>query len=392
MDAGEAVFKFLESVGSQADAQFYLKQFRSAERERFAALTVDAPTLDSLGPVAVDLQFLQALELTPIVVPALHVGATLRHCELLRKRLLAEGVDSAVFTDMEQIAPIVAAARSGRIPIVRLRGDSEVARVRRLGDLLSALGTGKLIHLREDGGLRAHGKRLSFVNLTTEREALLKGGGLDPRARALIEHAQQLVERVPQRLLIAVASPINLLRELFTAKGAGTLLRSGARIERHTSYAALDLPRLERLITESFAKPLHPGFFERPIAAAYLESDYRGVALIADSPFGSYLTKFAVTREARGEGIGRDLWQAFIDSTPRLLWRARPDNPITAWYEQQADGRFRCGDWVVYLRGIEPERIAEAIRFALEQPPDFAPTVEPTVNQGVSPSDRAVPG
>lgn len=384
MEPAEAVLKFLSSVGSQADAEFYLQQFRSAERERFAVLTVDAPTLDSLGPVAVDLQFLQTLELTPTVVPATHVGATLRHCELLRKRLLAEGVESVVLTDTDTVTPIVEATRAGRIPIVRLRGDSETARVKRLGELLSMLGTQKLIHLREHGGLRARGKRLSLVNLTTEREAILKAGGLDPRDRAIIEQSQQLVERVPHRLLIAVASPINLLRELFTAKGAGTLLRSGARIERHAGYSGIDLPRMERLISESFGRPLHPSFVKRPIATAYLESDYRGVALIADSPFGSYLSKFAVTREARGEGIGRDLWQAFVDSTPRLLWRARPDNPITPWYEKQADGRFRYDGWVVYLRGIEPARIADAIGFALEQPRDLVPEL--------SPADTSAPG
>ena len=90
-----------------------------------------------------------------------------------------------------------------------------------------------------------------------------------------------------------------------------------------------------------------------------------------DTPLGSYLSKFAVTREAQGEGIGQDLMSQLVADHPALFWRARPENPVRAWYERSCQGRYAAGRFVVYFRGIEPARIADAIGFALSQPDDF---------------------
>jgi acetylglutamate synthase len=54
-----------------------------------------------------------------------------------------------------------------------------------------------------------------------------------------------------------------------------------------------------------------------------------------------------------------------------LFWRARPDNAVRSWYERTCQGRYASGPWIVYFRGLPPERVPEAIRFALEQPNDF---------------------
>jgi acetylglutamate kinase len=162
-----------------------------------------------------------------------------------------------------------------------------------------------------------------------------------------------------------------LLRELFTVKGAGTLLRKGVRIERHLDHRSLDRPRLLALLASSFGKPPAPSVLERPLRALYLEEAYRGAALVADSPLGPYLSKFAVTREAQGEGIGQDLWNALSADCPSLFWRARRDNPIRAWYERQCDGRYDSGPWTVYVRGLPHAQLPAAVDFALAQPVDF---------------------
>ena len=78
-----------------------------------------------------------------------------------------------------------------------------------------------------------------------------------------------------------------------------------------------------------------------------------------------------MTRQAQGEGIGRDLWQAMTSEHRTLFWRARKDNPIRSWYEQQCDGRMLSGGWIVYTIGVPPEKFADVIAFALAQPQDF---------------------
>ena len=48
-----------------------------------------------------------------------------------------------------------------------------------------------------------------------------------------------------------------------------------------------------------------------------------GVAVVQDSPVAPYLTKFAVERQAQGEGIGGELWSMLIRDFPRFFWRSR---------------------------------------------------------------------
>ena len=170
---------------------------------------------------------------------------------------------------------------------------------------------------------------------------------------------------------MSIASPLNLLHELFTVKGAGTLLRRGARITRHDGYAGVDVERLHGLLISSFGKRVDDRFFDRPLRHVYVDEDYRGAALVLDTPLGGYLSKFAVTREAQGEGIGQDLWGALSADYAALIWRARSGNAIRAWYERKCQGRFSADPWTVYFRGLAPTEIAAAIELALRQPIDF---------------------
>jgi acetylglutamate kinase len=129
--------------------------------------------------------------------------------------------------------------------------------------------------------------------------------------------------------------------------------------------------RLGALIASSFGRAPKGELFERPVSRIYLEEGYRGAALVIDTALGGYLTKFAVDREAQGEGMGRDLWEHLIVDYPTLFWRARPDNPINTWYARQADGLHRVGGWHLFWKGLSTQRIPEAIAFALAQPVDL---------------------
>ena len=182
---------------------------------------------------------------------------------------------------------------------------------------------------RRSGLQPAGGRVVSIVDLA-------EIDGLSPRLsasqRQLLRQAGRLVELVPEPLTVAITSPLDLLRELFTVKGAGTLVRRGSRIARHDAWSDVDQPRLQALIEDAFGRRLVPGFAERPARKIYVAGDYRGAAVVADTSLAPYLSKFAVTTVARGEGVGRDLWQAVSADHPKLFWRSRADNPITSWY------------------------------------------------------------
>ena len=97
--------------------------------------------------------------------------------------------------------------------------------------------------------------------------------------------------------------------------------------------------------------------------------------MVTRTPLGPYLSKFAVTMEARGEGVGGDLWRAMKNDYQSLFWRSRTSNPITAWYREQSDGWHKVNidgvGWAVLWRGFEPRLIPDLIEYCQNTPPDF---------------------
>jgi GNAT superfamily N-acetyltransferase len=313
------------------------------------------------------------------------------------------------------------ALRSGAIPVVPLGLGAHASRRSRFElahYLVVGLRSRKLIHLRRRGGLQLRGKPLPLVNLSKDTAALLKRAdpvqrvappqravatqrtiptqrpgpiphtaptqhaaqtprtpatqGLSRSQRLLLRAARHLVLHQAQHACtVALASPLDLLRELFTVKGSGTLMRAGAQVGCLHSYAALSRPRLQGLLESAFSQRLDPQFFSQPASRIYLDSAYRGAAVVMETPLGTYLSKFAVDREAQGEGIGSDLWEAVVQAHPTLFWRSRRDNPINAWYVRQCDGLQRSGRWTVFWRGFAPHILADAIAFAQAAPADF---------------------
>jgi acetylglutamate kinase len=387
------VLTFLESVGRRSEAEFYLRMFHGLPKESFAIIVPGGPVVRSaLGSIVEQLRFLADLGLYATVVLGLFdpdSGAT--SSEKLVKRLPAASLAPSPHEMSE--AGLVEAVREElrreRIPVLHFRkveGESLEQRLAQLGELARLLDTRKLALLRRRGGFRPLASkradaqltkvdgRISIINLTADRDRI-PPGSLSKRDTELLVSSDRLIQLAePSQLLISITSPLNLLKELFTVKGAGTLIKRGSAVERHTSYASLDMPRLKQLLEASFGKELLPSFFELPPLAVYLDASYRGAAIVHDAYPAPYLSKFAVQPEAQGEGIGRDIWEVLMRHHRELYWRSRGDNPIASWYLSMCDGMVRRPEWHVYFRGIPVDLIPEAVTQAEARGRDFGPS------------------
>jgi len=381
LDPAAVVLRFLESVGRPAEARFYLDLFRARPREQFAVISIDANVVrDATDAVVFDLRFLAALELFPSVAVGLfQPSEATAHARRLHRRLAAVGVESEILAahDESVADDVVEAVRRGAVPVVAfapVEGQGPADRFDLLRRLLARLRTRKLIFLHRPGGLHQGGELVPLVNLTTDVPALVAGRQLSGKETLLVNEVRRLVEAVaPQPLVAAITSPLVLLRELFTVKGAGTLLRRGATIVRHDGWAGVDQAKVAELIAASFGRGAVPEFFARPVARVYREEGWRGAAILTDTPLGAYLTKFVVSPEAQGEGMARDLWDAVAADTPVVFWRARAGNPIHDWYERLCDGLEKVPPWTIYWKGLPAGRIPEAIELVLAQPVDIPP-------------------
>ena len=246
----EIVQRFLESVGAKADIDLYLRLHRAQRKESFAMLAPNAQIVKSaLDPLHFDLRILAGLGLLPVVVlgllepkdadaqatrvsdwlleddvPCDVVRATARRDASRaddgrrdpRHRRARRDPAGVAGGDQGADAPRRASACSRRWP----------PRSRRARSCSSAGGRA----WRPNGG-----PILPVVSLATDTQRLLAPGAL-PRGQAmLLRQVKQVVESVPQRLSVTVVNPLQLLRELFTVNGAGTLIRRGSRIDVHTT-------------------------------------------------------------------------------------------------------------------------------------------------------------
>jgi acetylglutamate kinase len=379
-EQAETVLRFLESVGRRAEAEFYVQLFRAGPKEQFGAIFVDASVArHATEAVVLHLKFLAGLGLAPLtVLGAFEPGDASDHAARIVRRLERQGIAAALVPagDVAAMsAEVVRLCRAAVLPVLALTtadGETVDARFATLGAVLAAIASRKLIVLHRRGGLQQNGALLPLVNLSADVPSLLASRELTRKERAIVAQAARLVASSPaSRLAVTITSPLNLLRELFTVKGAGTLLRRGAAILRFDGYAGVDLARLRALVVSSFGREPVADFFERPVLRVYVEEQYRGCAILTDSPHGPYLTKFATDREARGEGIARDLWDAFSADFGSVYWRARSANPINEWYTRLADGIVKTPEWWVFWKGLDLARVPELVGWALARPIDL---------------------
>jgi hypothetical protein len=385
----QIITRFLESVGQKADVELYLKLFRSQKKESFAVICASARIVQTaLDPFHFDLRILAGLGLTPVVLVGLYEPDDADHqAERIHEWLLEDKVRAQIVPLPPVLSPplievIRETVHMNTIPLLSLESLREApldARFALLRTLVSGLETRKVVFLSSSAGLEREGSPpISTVNLHTDYERLMASGALTPQRASLLRHGKEILDQTPQRMTATIVNPMHLLRELFTINGAGTLIRNGARIESHRDASTLDCTRLRTLIESAFARTLVSDFFERAIERIYVDENYLGAAVLSRTPVGIYLTKFAVDRQAQGEGIGGDLWAVMVRDYPQFFWRARPANPISSWYVKNCDGVARFAEWHVYWRGLPVAEIEPAIRYALAAPVDFTVAASPT--------------
>ena len=165
----------------------------------------------------------------------------------------------------------------------------------------------------------------------------------------------EMLQRLPDDTSVSITSAAHLTRELFTYRGAGTLVRKGEAINVFENPDAATLEIVKKLVETSFQRTLRDDWFEQLDEPLVLLSETGRAAAIMTSGVDGlpYLDKFTVTSEAQGEGLGAAIWQVVRARYPALYWRSRYTNPVTPWYFQQSDSSNRSGQWVVFTIGVE---------------------------------------
>lgn len=413
-DIRQLVQELLAQLGSSREAQQYLKEYSGTNQARFAVVKVGGGILrDHLDELTSALAFLHRLGLIPVVLhgagpqldealaeagieterreglrvtteAVMSVARPLMYRENLKlvealeaKGIRARGIQHGVFQcgylDREtlglvgevkqvELDAVESAVRSGAVPVLTCLGESPSGQVLNINadiatrELVWKLRPHKVIFLSPTGGLLDRQDRIiSAVSLTNDYEALMKQPWVHSGMRLKLQQINEMLQKLPDDTSVSITSASHLTRELFTYRGAGTLVRKGEAINTFTNPDAETLARVKALVERSFHRTLRDDWFERLDKPLVLLSETgRAAAIMTEGVDGlPYLDKFTVTSEAQGEGLGAAVWQVVRARYPALYWRSRNNNPITPWYFLQADTSDRSDGWVVFTTGVD---------------------------------------
>jgi len=408
------VNQVLSQLGASREARYYLKQYSKDAELQFAVIKVGGAVLEEqLDVLAAALAFLRNLGLMPIILhgagPQLDIALQKASIETVKKHGLrvttpevmevarpviyranrqlvsaldaqgvrAQGIQHGVFVcdyldreelglvgdirrvDLEAIRDV---AHRGILPVVACLGESATGQVMNINadiaarELVWEVKPHKIIFLTGTGGLLDEsGRIISAISLRTDYQYLVEQDWVHSGMQLKLEQISQLLTGLPETASVSITSVENLARELFTHRGAGTLIRLGEEIVEREAFSPGFREKAVALLEQSFNRKLKADYFDDLPLECILSSESTGaMAVVLKGVDGiPYLDKFAVTPEAQGAGLGAAVWQALIQRCPQLYWRSRADNPITPWYFDQADASFTREKWVAFSVGID---------------------------------------
>jgi acetylglutamate kinase len=440
----DVIVKLLTNIGSRGEVDQYLRYYSTSEQQ-VAIVRVSGHVLDaSFSSLVSSLAFLHRVGLRPIIVLgaraqlrraladagidaqvidglrvttpdvleiALRVfeAESIRLAEALealgtRARPITGGVFRArqhpdarlgLVGEVTDVVPtsIHSAIRMTQLPILAPFGETATGQILRLdADTLApalalAIKPHKVILLTTAGGLHDRdGRVISAINLEEDLDAGIGEVLHDDATRARLASITQMLRGLPRSSSVSITSPEHLARELFTHRGAGTLVRLGERIRAYQTFEAVDLVRARGLLEASFGRRLDHDYFTSKVPyRIYLADSYRAIAVLTRERVEAngveieipYLDKFAVTQEAQGEGIGGSIWHRMSHEHPELFWRSRATNPINSWYAAKAAGMYKSAHWTVFWCGLTGfAEIQACVEWALSLPASLHATDE----------------
>jgi len=200
----------------------------------------------------------------------------------------------------------------------------------------------KYISITASGGVRNQaGQIINEIVLKRDAEKLHSQGtlygGMEKKVREA-ELSLSLRQNGDDRS-VQIVGPGNLLRELFSYKGAGTYVRNGYVILRK-NLEEMDMASLRGMVERKFGEELRDDSFGDGPRTAYVERNFKGTGIVYPDPLGigiPYLDVIVVDNGFNSNGLGSDILSAI--GAPKLFWRSRVDREANGWYFRISTGR-----------------------------------------------------
>lgn len=143
---------------------------------------------------------------------------------------------------------IEACISAGALPILTCMAETDEGQILNVnadiaaGEIAQRLQPLKVVYLNSTGGLMhgETGQKIDVINLDEEYDRLMAQSWVKYGTKLKIKEINTLLQHLPRTASVSITAASDLSRELFTHKGAGTLLRRGNRVVCHQSLEKVD--------------------------------------------------------------------------------------------------------------------------------------------------------
>ncbi|EJT99619.1 acetylglutamate kinase ARG6 [Dacryopinax primogenitus] len=426
----DTITRLLYSIGSKTEVSRYLRIFSSSSHPsspaKFAVIKIGGAILtDQLQDLSLSLSFLYRVGLYPVVlhgagpqlneilesagvVPDYIDGIRITDPQTLgiarrvfleenlrlvgalealgtRARPITSGVFTATYLDKDKYGyvgkitrvdkrPVEASIRAGALPILTSLAETTEGQMLNVnadvaaGELAKELEPLKIVYLNEKGGLfhGVTGEKLDVINLDEEYSELMKQEWVKYGTKLKLREIKELLDHLPRTSSVAIIRPDMLQKELFTDSGAGTLLRRGYKLFKHSTLEAVGIDRLRQIIADrdadvlsgrtSVASELQLLTGDGLPYTVYGDEPLDAVAIVSHPPGEpAVLRKLLASRTGVLNNVLDNVWNALRKEHRRLFWTATVEEEVVPrnWHFERADGSFTRAGRSLFWYGIQ---------------------------------------
>jgi GNAT superfamily N-acetyltransferase len=299
---------FFQRTALSRDANEFLLKYYSFESDQFLLMIPVLRSNEALQDFCAEVEYLLQLELFPAFLLSNHFVDTPFRQQLIQK---FSGGETA-------------------LKIIECRESDFLVTLISLADEV-----GFYKFMWTGGSMRdSQGKIIGKVHLNNSRQLW------SDESQEVLAWAKPFLTHLGPAHSLQLVNPQQILPELFTFNGAGTLMSLGYRFSMDSLVKA-NRNQLTELIEKGFGRKLQPQYFEElhPATKILMEEGASGAIVMEPWEDIHYLDKVVVRPEFYGRGLGSllldELTQQMVDLSlkrPKLCWRARPDNPYLSRY------------------------------------------------------------
>lgn len=187
---------------------------------------------------------------------------------------------------------------------------------------------------------------------------------------------KELLDHLPRSSSVAVISAPSLQKELFTDSGAGTLIRRGYKLFRHSGLDTIGPDRFRQVIHDRDPEVLSG---EQSVTGVLNDLKKTPFTIYGDEPLDviavvshpegetPVMTKMLSSRSGVLNSVMDNVFNSIKKDHRRLFWTAQADDENRAWHFERADGSFTRAGKSLFWYGVQDVKEVEKIVRGFEE-------------------------